>query len=432
MMKKILIITFFLLQACTSFGELEPISASKSSVSFPEYLVDEISISDEISFKDQQIAYCQISKQDNDTGFSRNKWEIAVRVLNEENIHYVSHPIPEATAADLGCDGYPVSGSSRSIAGLDWSPDGQQLLFNLTLEVIGIADIADDGSTTSSIPFLSPPKYTFYQFAHAPTWSPDGTHVAFISRFQEGATEIGEKLFAPSLFVANADGTNPRYFIQEDRLPGVVSNPVWSNDGTKIAYILPVPKNGIGIIDIQSSEVTQLDSELVAEFPTGTNELHGLLPSDSIAWLPGDKLILMLTNSDKSTEDLLWAVEPDGSNPLKLYQGSIQQIEVSPNGRSVAIITETQLGKSSIYTISLTNEAEMENILEVINWKHRNENSLYIRDLNWSSDGRYLAFAANPNGNFDIFAWDIKQTQILSITDTREFDEIAPRWRPVR
>ena len=53
-----------------------------------------------------------------------------------------------------------------------------------------------------------------------------------------------------------------------------------------------------------------------------------------------------------------------------------------------------------------------------------------IRDLDWTEDGRFLAFASNPTGNFDLFAWDIEAGEVIQLTETPDLDEIAPRWRP--
>ncbi|MGE5641928.1 MAG: hypothetical protein ACM3Y8_02860 [Byssovorax cruenta] len=58
---------------------------------------------------------------------------------------------------------------------------------------------------------------------YAPTWSPDGRRIAFVSR-RDGNEEI---------YVMNADGSNPVRLTQD---PNPDVNPVWSPDGTRIAY----------------------------------------------------------------------------------------------------------------------------------------------------------------------------------------------------
>lgn len=80
-----------------------------------------------------------------------------------------------------------------------------------------------------------------------------------------------------------------------------------------------------------SGALTTLNPDTIPDIPPGTKEMHGILPQDSIAWLPGDNLILFLTNSEDATEDILWVAERDGKNPIKLYEGSIEQIELSPD-----------------------------------------------------------------------------------------------------
>ena len=64
------------------------------------------------------------------------------------------------------------------------------------------------------------------------------------------------------------------------------------------------------------------------------------------------------------------------------------------------------------------------------NWELVSSSGVIIRDLAWSEDGRYLAFASNPTGQYDLFALDMAAAAVVQLTDTADLDEIAPRWRP--
>ena len=59
--------------------------------------------------------------------------------------------------------------------------------------------------------------------AYAPSWSPDGSRLAFVSR-RSGDEEI---------YVARADGTGARRLT---RLPGPDLSPTWSSDGRRLAW----------------------------------------------------------------------------------------------------------------------------------------------------------------------------------------------------
>ena len=60
---------------------------------------------------------------------------------------------------------------------------------------------------------------------NSPTWSPDGTHIAY--------RQYGGPRFHPALYVANADGSKPRELVPPSPLGGPLA---WSPDSSRIAY----------------------------------------------------------------------------------------------------------------------------------------------------------------------------------------------------
>ncbi|MEW5986446.1 MAG: hypothetical protein AB1791_07410 [Chloroflexota bacterium] len=119
-----------------------------------------------------------------------------------------------------------------SINSFSWSPNGQKLLFSVLLADtydIRIYMVNADGST----PIRVNPNLTGGAHESDPIWSPDGTKIAFT---QSGAGE-------PLVHIMDIDGSNVRFLTT-----GVASS--WSPDGQYIAFLRPDHQVGIGIGDL--------------------------------------------------------------------------------------------------------------------------------------------------------------------------------------
>lgn len=386
-----------------SLSELEEIYIDEE---FPVGQIAKVELPQMLSLSQAQIAFCYYD-QTKDPLYRNQEMKIIsldTMVIYDITQSFLTGPF----GADLGCG-----------EGIAWSPNGNFLLLGVGgLNGLVQAEIGAEGNQISEQAFLDLPRYTYYRGPYTLAWSPNGERLAF----------IGQSSRFPSVFLASKDGTQVKQLTDSFTLPGVVSEPVWSHNSDKIAYVLPIPANGIGIIDIDRGVVTEYNQDTVSQLSAGTDRPHGILPKQSIAWLPGDNLLLFLTNSESADKDILWIMEADGSNLEQLYEGPIQQVTLSPDGKMLTMIIAD--GKrSKIQILHLEQNLYIRTVLDSMDWELAKNGSVVFRDLNWSPDGSQLVFSANPNGNFDLFLWDYQSEIVTQLTNTPA-DETMPLWRP--
>jgi Tol biopolymer transport system component len=145
-----------------------------------------------------------------------------------------------------------------------WSPDGTQLVFesgrrnqmmtyiNHDIYVMGadgsnVRRLTDDGADEGS-----------------PRWSPDGESIAYV-RMEYFSNQAPIENPAWDIYVMNADGTDPMQLTSD---PSNELEPSWSPDGTRIAFISD--RNGrnfdIYVMNADGSNITQVTDDSANEF----------------------------------------------------------------------------------------------------------------------------------------------------------------------
>ena len=141
---------------------------------------------------------------------------------------------------------------------VSWSPDGKTLLFNgcaaMPCNRAGyeIYSIAAAGGTAVRLTSDNLPDYD-------PYFSPDGKSIAWlVTTNPSGWNGLG----AWGIRIANADGTNPRWLINDGQIN---SKPAWSLDGRHIYFHrmepLKAPRWGVFRIKTDGSELTPLTAD---------------------------------------------------------------------------------------------------------------------------------------------------------------------------
>jgi Tol biopolymer transport system component len=126
----------------------------------------------------------------------------------------IDPPLPRRLLTDIPGDSGPV-----------WSPDGRYIAFLTRRDgKIDIYRINADGSNQVNLTGTGPTQAGAGSApSWAPTWSPDGRFIAFVS-MRDGNIDI---------YRMNSDGSNP---VNLTRNPASDDGPAWSPDGKFIAF----------------------------------------------------------------------------------------------------------------------------------------------------------------------------------------------------
>lgn len=239
----------------------------------------------------------------------------------------ITGPLEDRTISNIYRSDYDGAGQERVTLGryLDiaptWSPDRKILAY--TSYRSGFPDIVlqflEEGRNTR------PAGGTDRRHNFLPVWSPDGTKIAFMSN-RDGNSE---------LYVMNRDGSNVRRLTNH---PANDVTPTWSPTGQQIAFTSDRAGNpNIWIMNADGSQQRQL-----------TRESH----ADRSTWSPAP------------FNEIAYTAQSGGGFNIKVYDfatsstktitdgiGTNEQPSFAPNGRHIAF-SSTRAGKVQIFTIA--------------------------------------------------------------------------------
>jgi len=175
--------------------------------------------------------------------------------------------------------------TNRGPAFPTWSPDGSKIAFQNDFDR-RIYVMNSDG--TAVTPLTAGPDFT-------PSWSPDGANIVFSSLRDGGEAEI---------YVMNANGTGQTRLTNNDRPE---FDPSWSPDGSKILYSRNDVTNGdwpdLYVMNANGTSQTNL-----------TNTVN--LAETNSVWSPDGSKILFIQNDDVNSE--VYVMNADGTNRVNI------------------------------------------------------------------------------------------------------------------
>ena len=157
-----------------------------------------------------------------------------------------------------------------------------------------------------------------------PNWSHDGSKIAFVA-VRDGNSEI---------YVMNVDGSGPVNLTNNEAED---ISPAWSPDGTKIAFVSTRDsQQDIYVMDADGSNQTKL-----------TNDAH---LDDSPDWSPDGTKIVFTSQRDDDYEIYLVLADGSGTTRLTNSEGDDLSPVWSPDGATIAF-TSFRDGDAEVYTM---------------------------------------------------------------------------------
>jgi Tol biopolymer transport system component len=248
------------------------------------------------------------------------------------------------------------------------------------------------------------------------TGSPTTDIIAPLSGLGGGRIVFGSKRTGNhEIYVMNADGSGQRQLTNN---PYEDAIPVWSPDGTRIAFSRYAPVSKVYIVDVDGS-----NQRLLAE-------------GSDPAWSPDGKQIIF--SRDHPYADL-YIMNADGSNQQQLTdtgrEFSVSGADWSPDGRWIACVIN-----SNPVVDGIQNELSTINIFELPDIQ-QNAGNIKMHPLpragkeindrpRWSPDSTQILFSAVDDFHRAIFLVNVDGSNLTRITQDSSVNEFGPSWSP--
>jgi len=289
----------------------------------------------------------------------------------------------------------PLGASSQSLRKIAFTHGG-------TATASKIAVINEDGTGMTDL--------TAGGEERDPTWSPDGSQIAFFDNRYGGT----------NLIRMNADGT-AQVPLTDSISPVGSSQPAWSPDGTRIAFVTNRTESRgaeIWVINADGTNPTRVTTNV----QRGTDGQGPYFSLDvEPAWSPDSSKIAFWSNRDDSSNPEIYMINADGTNLVRLTNNSIEDKEpiFTADGQHVVFFSRGN-GRDGIYEIDLNGSNDHKLTTGVNPTISEDGQKLIVTDFDPSANFAFALFIMNADGS-----------NRTKLTNTGQSNSWEAAWRPV-
>ncbi len=284
---------------------------------------------------------------------------------------------------------------TRLVGHASWSPDDKTIVF--VSNISGRNNLwlvpAEGGWPTQLT--VSDQRQT------APAWSPDGRWIAYMSDY-DGDEQWDIFIVSPKTGqVVNL--THTREIAEE--------YPRWSPDGRYLAYTVKPKTSSVFEIDVYDMVMRD-----VKHITTGT-------PADKLndnpIWSYDGKWIAYTQEQAKGTDSNIFIIEVARGQSSLLTPHEGEQIyranDFSPDGKHLLVTSNAANGYDNVGLLDLTTRK--------ISWLTKDK--WEIAGGHFSPDGKHITWAANVEGNTDIYVRDLLTGKITALPLPKGVNDLA-------
>ncbi len=248
-------------------------------------------------------------------------------------------PVGLPAGACGGSESDPVSRLDDDPTSRDpaWSPDCTKIVFSRQ----GSLYVANtDGSDAQRIVSTNGAQ------AKEPKWSPDGTRIAYAQQEWTGSH------WESHIWAVNADGTDKTQLTSGDVFDAL---PSWSPDGERLVFEHEASE---GRDDDGRRVGADRYVAVIASSASTTGEVEALTEGDALEWAPvwspDGTSIAFIANG------IVWVIEPDGTGARQVAGGAFNNggVAWSPDGASVAYSRSDGENGANIVTVEVDGVGE--------------------------------------------------------------------------